>query len=93
MWDIGENDNALACITDHTQCCAALPHRQGEFYYPSGDRVLTLGSGDGIYRNRGSQAIHLNRKNGVHSPTGRFRCELPDASGVQQSVFINISRK
>ena len=92
LWDIGENDDALVCITDYSQCCS-VPYRQGEFYYPGGERVRTLGSGDGIYRNRGDQSIRLNRKEAVTSPTGRFRCELPDANGIKQSIFINISRK
>ena len=93
LWNIGENDKALFCITDYTQCCSVLPFRQGEFYYPNGERVGTLGTGDGMYRNRGNQEIRLNRKKGVTSPTGRFRCELPDDNGVLQNLFINISRK
>lgn len=93
LWDVGENEDALVCMTDHTQCCSVPPYRQGEFYYPSGERVLTLGGGGDFYRNRGNQEIRLHRKEGVTSPTGRFRCEILDASGVVQSIFINISRK
>lgn len=91
--DIGENNDALFCKTDNSLCCSVVPYRRGEFYYPSGERVLTLGSGDDIYRNRGNQEIRLNRREGVTSPTGRYRCELPDASGMIQSIFINITRK
>ena len=92
LWDVGEGDDALMCLTDSPQCCSTPPNRHGEFYYPSGEKVLTLGSGDGFYRNRGDQLIRLNRKEGVTSPIGRFHCQLLDASGEMQNIFINISR-
>ena len=92
LWDVGENEGALLCQTDLTQCCSTPPHRHGEFFYPNGERVLTFGGGGDFYRNRGLQVIRLNRKPGTTSPTGRFRCQLPDASGITQDVFINISR-
>ena len=69
------------------------PYRQGEFYYPSGERVGILAAGDGMYRNRGNQEIRLNRKKDVTSPSGRFRCDLPDTGGMIQSIYINLSRK
>lgn len=93
LWNIGESDEALSCITDYTQCCSAFPYRQGEFYYPNGERVRVQGTGDGMYRNRGNKEIRLNRKKDVTSPTGRFCCELPNANGVIQSIYINLSRK
>ena len=93
LWNVGENDKALSCITDYAQCCSAFPYRQGEFYYPNGERVRILGTGDGMYRNRGNQEIRLNRKKDVTFPFGRFRCELPNANGIIQSIYINLSRK
>ena len=35
--------------------------------------------------------IRLNRMEGVTSPTGKFRCEIPDANGVMKSVYITIN--
>lgn len=93
LWNVGEDDEALSCITDYVQCCSNPPHRHGEFYYPSGERVGILAAGGGMYRNRGNQVIHLNRKNDVTSPTGRFRCDLPNVDGRIQSIYINLSRK
>ena len=93
LWSVGEDDKALSCITDYLQCCLVRPYRQGEFYYPSGERIGILAAGDGMYRNRGNQEIRLNRKKDVTSPTGRFRCDLPDTDGMIQSIYINLSRK
>ena len=88
--DIGERAGALICKTNLINCCATPPNRFGEFYYPSGALVPINGHGDGFYRNRGDQVIRLNRREGVTSPSGRFRCEIPNARGVVQSVYITL---
>ena len=89
---IGEGSSALLCKTNKQDCCGTVPDRFGEFYYPDGTRVSIFLSGDGFYRNRGNQMIRLNRKDGVSSPTGRYSCEIPDASGVIHKIFININQ-
>ena len=88
MTDIGEGSKALVCVTDHEQCCQS--YRAGEWYYPNNTAVSTLGSGFDFYRNRGPQAVRLNRRNNALSPTGRYRCMLPDASGTLQTLVANI---
>ena len=90
---IGEGSSALLCKTNKQDCCGTLPNRFGEFYYPHGARVSIFITGDGFYRNRGNQMIRLNRRNDVSSPTGRYSCEIPDASGITQKLFINISNE
>ena len=65
--------------------------RSGEFYYANGELVpIKIQSYDqGYYRSRGSQLIRLNRwDNGT--VTGQFRCEIPDASGANVNLFINV---
>jgi hypothetical protein len=89
---IGEGDNALLCKTDKQDCCGALPNRFGEFYYPQGVRVPINSVGEGFYRNRGEQLIRLNRREDTSSPTGRYYCELLDANGENQKIFINITQ-
>ena len=88
--DIGEDDEALLCKTDKAECCGTRPNRFGEFYYPLGARVPIKKAGQGFYRNRDEQQIRLNRRPGTMAPTGVYRCEIPDSSGVMQKVFINI---
>ena len=88
---IGENDNALVCKTDKTECCGTLPNRFGQFYYPNTAQVPINRAGDGFYRNRGSQMIRLNRRPGTVGPTGLYSCEIPDSSGTNRKIFVNLT--
>lgn len=87
---IGENDDALLCKTDLENCCGTPPNHFGEFYYPSGVQVPIKSRGQGFYRNRGKQEVRLHRRGGVITPTGRFRCQIPDASGDLQNIYIEL---
>ena len=86
---IGEGEGALLCVTDGT--CCTPPNRAGEFYYPDNTPVHTEGSGDDLYRDRGEQMIRLHRRNGATSPTGTYKCEIPDSSGDSQEIFITLN--
>ena len=86
MSDIGETDNALLCMTDRTDCCSSPV---GEFYYPD-NTAVGFSSTNSLYRNRDTQVVRLNRKNNALSPTGVYRCEIPDSSGRMQNIYINI---
>ena len=55
--DIGENTEALLCVTNYPTC-----YSSGEFYYPDGSRVPASSSGQDFYRNRGTQLFRLHRK-------------------------------
>ena len=37
-----------------------------------------------------SSAVSLNRAGSGASQTGVFRCDLPDASGTSQSLYVGI---
>ena len=87
--DIGEGENALFCVTDNISCCK--DSRQGEFLFPNGTQVPVFGARQDFYRNRDSQIIRMNRRNGAMSPVGRYGCEIPDANGVLQRIFIQVS--
>ena len=88
--DIGEGESALLCKTNRESCCGTPPNRAGEFYFPSGIQVLIRKSGQGFYRDRSTQQIRLNRRQGVNSPTGVYHCEIPDAGGEMQGLFIKL---
>ena len=90
LTQVGEGKDALLCKTDLISCCATVPNRFGEFYYPNGLIVPINNSGHGFYRNRGDQEIRLNRRQGITSPSGKFRCEIPTASGEIQNIFITL---
>ena len=91
IFTIGEGNSALLCKTNKQDCCGIVPNRFGEFYYPQGVRVPINNAGQGFYRDRGDQLIRLNRRVDTSSPTGRYCCEIPDADGVTQKIFINIT--
>ena len=93
MGDIGEGENALHCVTESTDCCHSITSVRAEFYYPNNSLVSFKASGDLLYRNRGPQVVRLNRRNDVLSPTGRYRCEIPDSTGMIQNSYINIIGK
>ena len=90
--DIGTGENALLCVTDRTSCCSGSG-RTGEWYYPNGRRVNIQGAGEDFYRNRGDRVLRLNRARNVIVPTGHYRCEVPDATGTTQNIFISITGK
>lgn len=88
---VGEGeDGALICKTDKMDCCGTNPNRFGQFYYPHGDQVPIKSVGHSVYRNRGDQVIRLNRRDGATPPTGKYRCEIPDASGEIQNIYITL---
>ena len=95
LTDIGEGDNALLCLTDNTQCCRGSDNPFGVFlgqwYFPNGSTPRGSPSGNSIYRTRGPSVVRLNRRNNATSPTGLYRCEIPDASGTTQTLFVNLT--
>ena len=90
LTEIGEGEDALICKTDREGCCKTRLNRIGEFYYPNGVKIPINKRGEKLYRNRGEKEVRLNRKEGAVSPIGRFHCEIPDAKGVMQSLYITL---
>ena len=93
--DIGTSadipNGALQCITDWIPCCRSQNPRRGEWYLPSGVLVRESRSDSEFYRNRGDNGeVYLNRPSVVISPTGRFCCEVADATSTNQTVCVNI---
>ena len=84
-------NSALQCITDKIRCCLSQNPRHGEWYLPNEELVQGTTSTSAFYRNRGDNGeVSLNRPNGVLSPTGLFCCEVPDATGTNQTLCVNI---
>ena len=92
--EIGEDSAALFCLTNKTDCCrmkdtAAGVGGIGEWFFPNGNQVNNNGSGDNIYTFRGPSFVRLQRRNNAQT-TGVFRCEVPDASGTNQQLYIGV---
>ena len=92
LTNIGEGISALYCKTDKEECCGVVPNRFGQFYYPSGVQVPIANRQQGFYRNRGDQIIRLNRREGITSPTGTYRCEIPNADDEMVKIYITLTR-
>ena len=83
---------ALQCITDNLFCCSQNPGR-GEWYQPNGALVQGTTSTTTFYRTRGANGeVFLSRPSDVESPTGRFCCEVPDATNTNQRLCVNIGK-
>ena len=89
--DIG-NEDALLCVTDLHDCCHRSS-RAGEWYFPNGTRVpisrYCYQRDDCFFRNRSTSTVCLNV---VPTPLerGRCHCEVPNADGILQQIFVNM---
>ena len=94
LTDIGSTFSgpALFCLTPSTECCSDTETPNSatvtrEWYLPDGRQVSSVGTV--FSRKQVSSAVSLYR-NGGTSLSGVFRCDVPDANGTNQSVFIGI---
>ena len=90
--DIGEDDDALLCITNQTEMNSTIA--LGNWFFPNETRVPsevaneTSGEEWDIYRDRGQMVVRLNRRRG--EVEGIYRCEIPDAMNVTQTIYIGV---
>ena len=92
------HDTALRCETDLEDCCGSPRTVRGHWYYPDGREALN--SGTPAYRsNRGPNEVTNGEKfygsvrlwrRYTPGERGRFRCELPNAAGVVQTLYVSI---
>ena len=85
--DIGEgDDDGLLCMTDLTACCRQ--HTIGNWFFPNGTRVPSSGKQWDFHRNGGQMVVLLHRMRGGED--GVYRCEIPDALNVTQTIYIGV---
>ena len=91
--DIGEGDDALLCITNHTACCRP-PYTGvngstiGNWFFPNGSRVPSSGNQTDFHRTRSQMVVLLHRRRG--GVEGIYRCVIPDAMNVTQTIYIGV---
>ena len=95
LTDIGDRFNgpALFCLTPNTDCCAddETPNEATitrEWYLPDGT-LLSSAENVNLSGVQVSSAVKLYR-NGDMSPTGVYRCDVPDIDGTTQSIYVGI---
>ena len=89
--DIGEGDGALLCITNQTACCSsnyAGGLALGNWFFPNGTRVPSKGNNWDFFRARDQMVVRMNRRRG--GVEGIYRCEIPDAMNVTQTIYIGV---
>ena len=92
--DIGTGSAALICTTTFRVCCFSGSSPGNHWYYPDGSRVERFNTlpyyrtrMDGLVSPPGAILLHRNFW-GV--TTGVFRCEILDATGYFQSIYVGI---
>ena len=84
---IGMGIDALKCVTDNTDCCTGPD--AGNWTDERGRAVHQGAVGaKTIYVTRGDGIVSLNRIKA--GSAGMWRCDIPDSSGVMQSIYIYI---
>ena len=89
--DIGENDTALLCKTNLTDCCQHPYEKRvaiGNWFFPNGTRVPSGGSQLDLYRTRNQSVVFLHRRRG--GVEGIYRCKIPVSMNVTQSIYIGV---
>ena len=96
--DIGSSFfmSALFCLTPSLECCSdsETPNAASvtrEWYLPDGRPVASDNSP--FLKNRVSSAVSLHHDRFIDidtAPSGVYRCEIPDASGTSQNIYVGI---
>ena len=93
--DIGTSSpQQLVCTSDRMPCCH-YPSLHGEWYFPDGSQVKYVYSAPNpktFHRNRDNNGnVNLFRvSSDVMFPTGRFCCEIEDATNTDQALCVNV---
>ena len=91
--DIGEDGDALLCITNFTACCRP-PYTDdnvsviGNWFFPNGTRVFSKHVQSDLYRSRDQMVVRLDRRRGGED--GIYHCKIPDAMNVTQTIYIGM---
>ena len=92
--DIGTDSAALLCTTTYKPCCFSRPLPGNHWYFPNGSQVERFSTLP-YYRSRIDAqlsppgAVLLHRNPGAIT-TGVFHCEIRDATGIFQSIYVGI---
>ena len=91
--DIGEDRDALLCMTNLTACCIP-PYTDGNgtvlgnWFFPNRTRVPSSGDQWGFHRSRDQMVVRLDRIGGGED--GIYHCKIPDAMNVTQTIYIGL---
>ena len=87
---IGENDDALLCITNLTACCRSGDGLTvlGQWFFPNTTGVYSTNISSDLYKDRGQRVVRMKRiRGGVQ---GIYYCEIPDSMNFSQTIYIGV---
>ena len=88
---ISYGEGALKCVTDSDNCCSdsgvgVWRDERGRAVHQGADEATCL------YVTRGQGEVRLNRNSScIPETSGLWRCDVPDSSDKNQSIYIYIS--
>ena len=104
--DIGENSDALHCMTDYIACCGRSESPGGvvlgDWHYPNGTRVPNTILNYSYAYNYSYRQLYIwdfyrNRGPSVvrmhrreGGVNGIYHCVIPDTTGVNQTIYIGM---
>ena len=95
--DIGSSFflSALFCLTPSLECCSnsETPNAASvtrKWYLPDGRSVTSDNSPFIRFRVSSAVSLHNDRFSSITVPAGVYCCEIPDASGTSQNIYVGI---
>ena len=87
---IGENDDALLCITNLTACCRIGDGLTvlGQWFFPNTTGVYSSNYNSDLYKDRGQMVVRMKRRKG--GINGIYHCEISDSMNVTQTIYIGV---
>ena len=87
--DIGTGAAALVCTTTYTVCCSSA-NQETQWYFPNGS-LIPNNPALPYQRLRGTNPGRVILiRNSESTTTGIFHCDIPDASGATDSLYVGI---
>ena len=84
--DIGEDDDALFCLTPTVNCCTDVIDEEG-WLLPN-NMTASINDTSNFYLARGLSSLRLNRMSSVTAPTGIFTCSIRIAGKVVEQLYL-----
>ena len=87
--EIGEDSDALFCLTDRGLCCT--DNADGEGWTLPDNTSVNVDMSSDLYLARGLSSLRLNRMSSVTAPTGIFTCSIRVAQFnglVQEQLYL-----
>ena len=93
--DIGSIYSIFICLTPNLECCSdsETPNAASvtrEWYLPDGRPVASDNSPFIISQVSSAVSLHRDLFSSNTAPSGVYRCEIPDASGTSQNIYIGM---